>query len=111
MIWALNPRMLELAGEMADGVVLYMCLPAYIRDHIVPAIAAGREKRGKVLDGFEIVAAVPVCLTSDRAAGQDVFRQAVARYARLPDYRKIMDASGLKSQPEGGDVGEGALGG
>src|SRR6184192_1908125 len=33
MISALNPRMLELAGEMADGVVLYMCLPAYIRDH------------------------------------------------------------------------------
>src|SRR5438270_8214681 len=109
MISALNPRMLELAGELADGVVLYMCLPAYIRDHIVPAVAAGREKRGKALDGFEIVAAVPVCLTSDRAAGQDVFRQTVARYARLPYYRKMMDASGLKSELEAGDVGEATL--
>jgi len=109
MISALNPRMLELAGEMADGVVLYMCLPAYIRDHIVPAVAAGREKRGKALDGFEIVAAVPVCLTSDRVAGQDVFRQTVARYARLPYYRKMMDASGLKSELEAGDVGEATL--
>src|ERR1700674_1556713 len=27
MISALNPRMLELAGELADGVVLYMCSP------------------------------------------------------------------------------------
>ena len=41
-ISALNPRMLELAGELADGVVLYMCAPAYIRDRVVPAIRAGR---------------------------------------------------------------------
>src|SRR5438105_13362230 len=34
MISALNPRMLELAGELADGIVLYMCTPAYVRDHI-----------------------------------------------------------------------------
>ena len=109
MISALNPRMLELAGEMADGVVLYMCTPAYIRDHIVPAIAAGRTKVGKTMDGFEIVAAVPVCLTSDRRAGQDVFRQTVERYANLPYYRKMMDAEGLKSELEAGDVSEATL--
>src|SRR5213080_3866524 len=33
-ISALNPRMLELAGELADGVVLYMCAPAYIRERV-----------------------------------------------------------------------------
>jgi len=109
MISALNPRMLELAGELADGVVLWMCMPAYVRSHIVPAIAAGRAKAGKTLDGFEIVAAVPVCLTSDRAAGQDVFRQTVARYANLPYYRKMMDASGLKAELEAGEVGEATL--
>ncbi len=109
MISALNPRMLELAGEMADGIVLYMCTPAYVRDHIVPAIAAGRAKVGKTLDGFEIVAAVPVCLTSDRAAGQDVFRKTVDRYANLPYYRKMMDASGLNSELETGQVSEATL--
>jgi len=109
MISALNPRMLELAGEMADGVVLYMCTPAYIRDHIVPAIAAGRTKVGKKVDGFEIVAAVPVCLTSDRKAGQDVFRETVARYANLPYYRKMMDSEGLKSELEAGQVSEPTL--
>ena len=109
MISALNPRMLELAGEMADGVVLWMCMPAYVRSHIIPAIAAGRAKAGKTMDGFEIVAAVPVCLTSDRAAGQDVFRQTVARYANLPYYRKMMDASGLKAELEAGEVGEATL--
>lgn len=109
MVSALNPRMLELAGEMADGVVLYMCSPRYIRDHILPAVAAGRAKVGKSLDDFEIVAAVPVCLTSDRSAGQEVFRHTVLRYANLPYYRKMMDASGYKAELEADQVSEGML--
>jgi F420-dependent oxidoreductase-like protein len=98
MISALNPRMLELAGEMADGIVLYMCTPAYIRDHIIPAVRAGREKAGKPMDGFEIIAVVPACVTRDRGAAHDVFRQTVLRYASLPYYRKMMDASGFKDE-------------
>ena len=109
MISALNPRMLDLAGELADGIVLWMCTPAYVRDHVVPAVRAGRERAGKKLDGFEIVAAVPVCLTSDRAAGLEVFRKTVARYASLPYYRKMMDASGLGPELEKDPIGEGAL--
>src|SRR5437660_742237 len=50
MISALNPRMLELAGELADGVVLYMCGPDYIRDEVMPALRAGRGARGR--EGF-----------------------------------------------------------
>ena len=106
MISALNPRMLELAGELADGIVLYMCSPAYVRDHVIPAVQKGRKKAGKQLDGFEIVAAVPVCLTWDRAAGQEVFRATVERYAGLPYYRKMMDASGFKAELDAGKVSE-----
>jgi F420-dependent oxidoreductase-like protein len=106
MIAALRPRMLELAGEQADGVVLWMCSPGYVRDHVVPAVTAGRKKAGKSMEGFEIVAAVPVCLTSDRAAALGVFRQTVERYSSLPYYRKMMDASGFKSQLADGEVSE-----
>ena len=109
-ISALGPRMLALAGEKADGVVLWMCSPAYIRDHVVPAVTAGRLKAGKPLDGFEIVAAIPVCLTTDRAAGQDVFRQTVERYAN-PSlyYRKMMDASGFAAELAAGEFSEAML--
>ena len=98
MISALNPLMLELAGEIADGVVLWMCSPTYIREQVVPAVAAGRAKAGKSVEGFEVVAAVPACLTADRAGGHDVFRKTVSRYANLPYYRKMMDASGFKEE-------------
>ncbi len=109
MISALNPRMLELAGEMADGVVLWMCSPAYVRDHVVPAVRAGREKAGKTLAGFEVVAAITTCLTSDRRVAHDVFRQTVTRYASLPFYRRMMDASGFKAELEAGEISEGML--
>jgi alkanesulfonate monooxygenase SsuD/methylene tetrahydromethanopterin reductase-like flavin-dependent oxidoreductase (luciferase family) len=56
---ALSPRMLQIAGEIADGVVLWLCNPHYIRDVVVPEVTKGREKAGKTLDGFDIVAAVP----------------------------------------------------
>ena len=109
MISALNPRMLELAGELVDGIVLYMCTPAYVRDHVVPAVRAGRERAGKKLDGFDIVSAIPVSLTTDRGAGQDVFRKTLARYASLPYYRKMMDASGLGPDLEQDPIGPGAV--
>jgi 5,10-methylenetetrahydromethanopterin reductase len=106
MISALSPRMLELAGEQADGVVLWMCSPAYIRDHVVPAVRSGREKAGKTMEGFEIVAAISVCVTSDRPAALAVFRQTVQRYANLPFYRKVMDAGGFESQLAEGVVSD-----
>jgi len=98
MLAALGPQMLELAGEVSDGVVLWMCSPDYIRDSVVPHVTAGRKKAGKKMDGFEIVAAVPLCVTSDRGAGLGVFRKTVERYASLPFYRNMMEASGFKQE-------------
>lgn len=106
MISALSPRMLELAGEIADGVVLWMCSPSYVRDQVLPHVKAGRQKAGKPLEGFEIVSQVPVCLTSDRAAAMDAFRKTVERYAALPYYRKVLDASGFKAELDSGNISE-----
>lgn len=109
MISALNPRMLELAGELADGVVLWICSPAYTRDHVIPALKAGREKAGKTMDGFEVVSAVSACLTGDRDAALEVFRKTVTRYASLPFYRKMLDASGYREQLEAGTISDAML--
>ncbi len=40
----LSPGMLRLAGEIADGVILWLCNPNYIRDVVVPTVREGREK-------------------------------------------------------------------
>jgi F420-dependent oxidoreductase-like protein len=104
MISALSPRMLELAGEIADGVVLWMVGPSYTREVVIPHIEAGRRKAGKKMEGFEVVSAVQSCLTTDLAAARDVFRNVVERYSNLPFYRKVMDASGYAD-----DLAEGRI--
>lgn len=88
---ALGPSMLELAGEIADGVTLWMCPPDYIHTEVVPRVLNGRARVGKTLAGFEIVASVPVCLTHDKAAGLDGFRGTVISYGSLPSYRRVLE--------------------
>jgi F420-dependent oxidoreductase-like protein len=95
LVAGLGPRMLELAGEVADGAVLWLCAPAYIRDHAIPALRRGRARVGKPLEGFEVVAAVPAALTVDRAAVGRQFKGELARYLALPFYRAMLSASGF----------------
>jgi len=92
---ALSVKMCELAGEIADGAVLWLCPPAYVRDVAVPAIERGRRRAGKPLAGFEIVAAVPLAVSDDRAAAMTAFRAELKRYVEQPFYRAMMQAAGL----------------
>ena len=91
----LAPPMLELAGEIADGVVLWLAAPAYVRERALPAIGRGRARAGKPLEGFEIVAAVPAALTVDRTAATALFRAELQRYLALPFYRAMLEQSGF----------------
>jgi alkanesulfonate monooxygenase SsuD/methylene tetrahydromethanopterin reductase-like flavin-dependent oxidoreductase (luciferase family) len=92
---ALSAKMCELAGEVADGAVLWLCPPAYVRDVAVPAIERGRRRAGKPLAGFDIVAAVPLAVTDGRAAAMMAFRAELKRYVEQPFYRTMMQAAGL----------------
>ena len=98
LLAGLSPKMLELAGEIADGVVLWLCAPAYIRETALPAIRRGRERAGKSVKGFEIVASVPLALTVDRAAGSALFKTELTRYLALPFYRAMLEHSGFGAE-------------
>jgi alkanesulfonate monooxygenase SsuD/methylene tetrahydromethanopterin reductase-like flavin-dependent oxidoreductase (luciferase family) len=92
---ALSVKMLELAGEIADGAVLWLCPPVYVRDVAIPALERGRRRAGKPLAGFEIVAAVPLAVSEDRTAAMTAFRAELKRYVEQPFYRAMMQAAGL----------------
>jgi F420-dependent oxidoreductase-like protein len=95
---ALSTKMLELAGEIADGVILWLCPPDYVKTVAVPAITRGRRRANRPLDGFEIVAAVPLAITDDRAAALSAFRAELVRYASLPFYRAMLQTAGLRAE-------------
>ena len=87
--------MLELAGEIADGAVLWLCPPAYVRDVAIPAVERGRRRAGKPVAGFDIVAAVPLAVSEDRGAAMTAFRAELKRYVEQPFYRAMMQAAGF----------------
>jgi F420-dependent oxidoreductase-like protein len=92
---ALGARMAELAGEIADGVVLWLCPPSYIDAVVLPAVERGRRRAGKPLEGFEIVAAVPLAVTDQRDTARNAFGGELVRYLALPFYRRMFEAAGL----------------
>jgi alkanesulfonate monooxygenase SsuD/methylene tetrahydromethanopterin reductase-like flavin-dependent oxidoreductase (luciferase family) len=90
----LSPGMLRLSGEIADGVVLWLCNPDYIREVVVPTVAEGRAKAGKPADGFDIVAAVPSAVTNEPDQARATLRSELIPYFSLPFYRKMIELSG-----------------
>ena len=101
---ALSPGMLRLAGEVADGVILWLCNPDYIRDVVVPEVTAGRERAGKELDGFDIVAAVPSAVTDEPEQARAKLRADLIPYFSLPFYRAMLERSGFEADIAGFDA-------
>ncbi|MBV9413507.1 MAG: LLM class flavin-dependent oxidoreductase [Solirubrobacterales bacterium] len=93
-IGALSPAMLRLAGEIGDGVMLWLCEPNYIRDVVIPCVREGRVRAGKDMPAFEIVAAVPAALTDDPAGAYEAIRGELLVYFSLPFYRTMLERSG-----------------
>ena len=102
-IAGLSPAMLRLAGELADGVILWLCEPTYIREVVVPEVTKGREKAGKPMDGFDIVAAVPSAVTDDPDAARAVLRKDLIPYFHLPFYRAMIERSGFEPDIDNAD--------
>ena len=66
--------------------MLWLCNPGYIREVVLPAVREGRERVGKTLEGFEIVAAVPAAFTDDVAGAYAALRAELLTYFSLPEY-------------------------
>lgn len=108
-IAALSPAMLRLAGEIADGVLLWLCTPAYIRDVVVPSVREGRERAGKTLDGFDVVPAIPSAVTADREGAYAMMRSELLTYFGLPFYRAMIERSGFGDEVASFDAAAGEV--
>ncbi|MGE5762639.1 MAG: LLM class F420-dependent oxidoreductase [Mycobacterium leprae] len=76
---AVGPRNLELAGEIADGWLAMFFSPEHSGESLA-AVRAGRAKTGATLDGFDVVATVPLSVGEDVAACADPVRPNAALY-------------------------------
>jgi F420-dependent oxidoreductase-like protein len=99
LLAALAPQMLRLAGQRADGTILWMTGPATVRDHIVPAITKAAADAGRPAP--RVVCMLPICVTDDPDAARARANRVFAIYGQLPSYRAMLDREGAA---EPGDV-------
>jgi len=101
LVAALGPVMLRLAGERADGTILWMADEKAIGTHIVPRITKAAAEAGR--QAPRVVAGVPVCLC--RAGEVDAARERANRILggdaeMSPNYQRML------THGEARDVGD-----
>lgn len=90
LVAALGPVMLTIAGERADGTILWMADERAVGEHVVPRITKAADNAGRPAP--RIVAGVPVCLC---AAGEvDAARERANRILGeaevSPNYQRLL---------------------
>ncbi len=84
----------KLGGELADGLMLYMCPPERMRKSIDAANQVARNL-GRAPGSVTMTCGVPVFLHDDLKVAYEAARRGLAFYGALPFYNRIMSKSGF----------------
>jgi 5,10-methylenetetrahydromethanopterin reductase len=94
---ALNPPMLRLAGEVADGVLLNYSPPSAV-PAMVAEVRAGAEQTGRNPADVDIAIYLRMCITDEEEKALESFKRELAGYAFVDEYNKMFDRYGLGDQ-------------
>jgi probable F420-dependent oxidoreductase len=90
--------MTEVAGEVCDGFICHgFTTERYLREVTLPALARGRTKAGKSMEGFEVVGPSFVVTGTNEAemtAAENGTRQQIAFYGSTPAYKGVLELHG-----------------
>ena len=104
LVSALGPRLLRLAGEVADGTVLWMAPPRAIGEHVSPRVRAAAEAAGRPAP--RIVAGLPVAVHDDVAEAREAAAATSGMYAGMENYRRVLELGGADSPAAAAIVGD-----
>jgi len=96
---AVNPWMVRMAGEVADGVHTHpLGEPGYLQRVVMPGLAAGAERAGR--DASDLAVIVPVLTITGETdaeleASRSAARSTLAFYGSTPNYAFIFDDAGF----------------
>jgi 5,10-methylenetetrahydromethanopterin reductase len=96
LIGATGDQMLELSGEIADGVVLNYCVPPEYNDHALEMVERGARRAGRRLEDLDRPQLIVCSVDHDREAAIDRTRELLCQY--LAQQPHIAKASGVKPE-------------
>lgn len=104
LVAALAPKMLALAGTVADGTITWMTGPKTLRDHTIPRIREAAAAAGRPAP--RVVVGLPMAVTEDVAAARDAASRIFQVYGGLPSYRAMLDREGAEGPADVAMVGD-----
>ena len=104
LLGALAPRMLRVAGEVADGTVTWMANRMALEEHVVPRIRAAAAAAGRPAP--RIVVGLPVAVHDDVQDARDDAARQYGFYSELPNYARILRLGGLERSADACIVGD-----
>lgn len=97
---AVNPWMLRMAGEVADGVHVHpLGEPGYITRHVVPNLAEGAAKAGRSTEDIAVIVPVMTIVgdtDEERHRERELVRASMSFYGSTPNYAFIWDEAGFE---------------
>lgn len=93
MIGATGDKMMEMAGEIADGVVLNYCVPPEYNDNALELLDTGARRAGRTLDDIDRPQLVVCSVDHDHDRAIDTTRELLTQY--LAQQPHIAKASGV----------------
>jgi 5,10-methylenetetrahydromethanopterin reductase len=93
VVAALGPQMLKVTAELADGTLTWCTGPATLSGHTIPTLTAAAEAAGRPAP--RVIAALPVCVTTDVDGARERASKIFAIYGQLPSYRAMLDREGV----------------
>jgi alkanesulfonate monooxygenase SsuD/methylene tetrahydromethanopterin reductase-like flavin-dependent oxidoreductase (luciferase family) len=96
---ALAPRMIALAGELADGVIFNL-FPLARYPRALAALRRGAARGGRDPAAVAVYHFTTCYLSDDRAAALHEAKRMLARYANLPFYGNMLAAAGFRDDVE-----------
>ncbi|HTQ17139.1 LLM class flavin-dependent oxidoreductase, partial [Mycobacterium sp.] len=103
LLAALGPRLLRVAGELGDGVVLWMATPRAIATHVVPKLHAAAAAAGR--QAPRVVAGLPVAVHDDEAEARAAATATSGMYSGMTNYQRILALGGAADPAEAAVVG------
>ncbi|MCX7854195.1 MAG: LLM class flavin-dependent oxidoreductase, partial [Caldilineales bacterium] len=95
-IGATGEKMMELAGEIADGVVLNYCVPPEYNDEALRHLEIGAKRAGRRLEDIDRPQLVVCSVDHDRQKALDGARKLLTQY--LAQQPHIAKASGVSEE-------------
>lgn len=104
LVAALGSRLLRVAGQYADGTILWMANAAATERHVAPRLRKAAADAGRPEP--RIVVGLPVAVHDDVAQARAEAATTYAAYGTLPNYRRILDLGGAAGPGDAVIVGD-----